>query len=103
MNIFRPNLVGGDSHPVLRLEREERHSMMMAGRSLSASIGDCVEATRRFSIEHILAADAELERRGVCTLSITVTVFAALEINRVGFQICDRFRALLTSEAWSIE
>jgi hypothetical protein len=63
------NLVGGESHPVLRLEREEQHSMMMARRSLSASVADYVEATRGFSVEHVLAADAELEQRGAYTLS----------------------------------
>jgi hypothetical protein len=64
------NLVGRDSDPVMRLEREERYGMMMARRSLLASIGDFVNATRGFSIEHILAADAELEQRDAYTLSL---------------------------------
>jgi hypothetical protein len=55
---------------VQRLAREERHSMTMARRSLSAGIADFVEATRGFSIEHVLAADAELEQRGGYTLSL---------------------------------
>jgi hypothetical protein len=64
------NRVAGHSHLVQRLEEEERHRMTKARRSLSASIADYIEATRGFSIEHILAADAELEQRDAYTLSL---------------------------------
>ena len=70
------NLVGGDSDPVLRIERRERHSMTMARRSLLASVGDFVEATRGFSVEHIFAADTELEQRGAYTLSLLQSRFS---------------------------
>jgi len=63
------NPVGGDSPSILRLKPEEQHSMTMARRLLSVRIADCIEATRGFSIEHVLAADAELEQRGGYTLS----------------------------------
>ena len=69
------NLIAPDSNPVLRLEQMERRSMTIAHRSLSMSIGDFVEATRGFSIEHLLAADAELEQRGAYTLSLLQSRF----------------------------
>jgi hypothetical protein len=69
------NLLGEGSDPVFRLESEERRSMTIARQSLSASIADFVEATRGFSIEHVLAADAELERRGAYTLSLLQSRF----------------------------
>jgi hypothetical protein len=70
------NLVRGDSNPVLQLERLERRSMTMAHRFLSASIADFAEATRGFSIEHMLAADAEMERRDAYTLSVLRSRFS---------------------------
>jgi SAM-dependent methyltransferase len=64
------NVFPDDSHPVRRLERDERRNMTIARRYLSGAIMDLVEATQGFSIEHILAADLELERRGAYTLSM---------------------------------
>jgi hypothetical protein len=57
-------------HPIQLLERDERRSMTTARRHLSAAITDLVQATQGFSIEHILAADSELERRGAYPLSL---------------------------------
>jgi hypothetical protein len=59
-----------DSQPIRLLERDERRSMTTARRHLSAAIADLVQATEGFSIEHILAADSELERRGAYPLSL---------------------------------
>jgi hypothetical protein len=70
------NLITRDSHPVLRLKRLEGRSMTMAHRSLSGSISDFVEATNGFSIEHVLTADAELERGGAYTLSFLRSRFS---------------------------
>jgi len=63
------NLITHDSHPVRILERDEQRSMTMARRYLFVAVADLVEATRGFSIEHVLSADLELERRGAYTLS----------------------------------
>jgi hypothetical protein len=70
------NSIQGYSYLVQLLEQEERHSMMLARRSLLASIGDFVNATHGFSIEHILAADAELEERDAYTLSLLRSRFS---------------------------
>lgn len=70
------NLIARDSHPVRLLERDERRSMTIARRRLSAAIGDFVEATQGFSIEHVLAADSELERRGAYPLSVLRSRFS---------------------------
>ena len=64
------NLITRDSHPVRLLERDEKRSMTKARRYLSVAIGDFVEATQGFSVEHVQAADSELERRGAYTLSL---------------------------------
>jgi hypothetical protein len=63
------NLITHDSHPVQLLESDEQRSMAMARRSLFVAVRDLVEATRGFSIEHVLSADSELERRDAYTLS----------------------------------
>jgi hypothetical protein len=64
------NVITSDSHPVRLLERDEERSMTSARRSLLVAIAEFVEATQGFSLEHILAADSELERRDAYALSV---------------------------------
>jgi hypothetical protein len=70
------NVPRRDSDPARRLEHDEGRSMTIARRHLSVAIGDFVEATQGFSIEHILAADSELERRGAYPLSLLRSRFS---------------------------
>jgi hypothetical protein len=70
------NLITHDSHPVRLLERDEQRSMTMARRYLSVAVGDFVEATQGFSVEHVLSADLELERRDAYTLSVLRSRFS---------------------------
>ena len=70
-NLFKP-----DSHPVELLKNDEERNPTRARRRLSIAIGDFVEATRGFSIEHVLQADSELERRGAYTLSLLRSRFS---------------------------
>jgi len=70
------NLITAESHPVRLVEREEQGNMTRARRSLSVAIGDFVEATQGFSLEHVLAADWELERRDAYTLSLLRSRFS---------------------------
>jgi hypothetical protein len=50
--------------------------MTMARRYLSVAVGDFVEATQGFSVEHVLSADLELERRDAYTLSVLRSRFS---------------------------
>jgi hypothetical protein len=70
------DLISHDSHPVRLLERDERRSMTIARQRLSVAIGDFMEAIQGFSIEHVLAADSELERRGAYPLSLLRSRFS---------------------------
>ena len=70
------HLITPDSHPVRMLERDEGRSMTRARRCLAVAIGDFVEATQGFSLEHVLAADSELERRDAYTLSLLRSRFS---------------------------
>jgi hypothetical protein len=70
------NIPRRDSDPVRLLEHDEGRSMTIARRHLSVAIGDFVEATQGFSIEHILAADSELERRGAYPRSLLRSRFS---------------------------
>jgi hypothetical protein len=70
------NGIPHDSHPARLLQRYERRSMTIARRHLSIAIGHLVEATRGFSIEHLVAADSELERRGAYPLSLLRSRFS---------------------------
>jgi hypothetical protein len=70
------DLIATDSHPLWLLERDEKRSMTRARRCLSVAIGDFVEATQGYSIEHVLAADSELERRDAYTLSLLRSRFS---------------------------
>jgi hypothetical protein len=70
------NVPRRDSDPVRLLEHDEGHSMTIARRCLSVAIGDFVEATQGFSIEHMLAVDSELERRGAYPLSLLRSRFS---------------------------
>jgi len=70
------NLITSESHPIRLLEREEQRSATRARRSLAVAIGDFVEATRGYSLEHVLAADSELERRDAYTLSLLRSRFS---------------------------
>src|SRR5215831_7998944 len=70
------NLMKPDSHPVELLKSDEQRNPTRARRRLSIAIGDFVEATQGFSIEHVLEADSELERRGAYTLSLLRSRFS---------------------------
>ena len=70
------NVPSRDSQLIRLLERDERRSMTTARRHLSVAIADLVQATQGFSIEHILAADSELERRGAYPLSLLRSRFS---------------------------
>jgi len=70
------NLITAESHPVRLVERDEQRSIMRARRSLSVAIEDIVEATLGFSLEHVLAADSELERRDAYPLSFLRSRFS---------------------------
>jgi hypothetical protein len=74
------NLITPDSDPVRLVERNENRSMSRAWQSLSVTISDYVEATRGFSLEHVLAADSELERRDGYTLSFLRSRFFRNEV-----------------------
>ena len=50
--------------------------MTVAQQSLIVAPGNLVEATRGFSMEHVLAADSEMERRDACTLSMLRSLFS---------------------------
>lgn len=69
-------LVTAQSHPVRLVECAEQRSMREAEQYLSVALADLVEATRGFSIEHVLAADSELERRNAYTLSVLRSRFS---------------------------
>jgi hypothetical protein len=68
-------LVTAESHPVRLVEWAEQRSITEAQQFLLVALEDLVEATRGFSIEHVLAADSELERRDACTLSVLRSLF----------------------------
>ena len=64
------NLSTGDSNPVRLLKCDEGCSMATARQRLFVALGDFVEATQGYSLEHVLAADSALETRGAYSLSL---------------------------------
>lgn len=58
--------------------------MTEAQQSLLVALEDLVEATRGFSMRHVLAADSEMERRDACTLSMLRSLFSPASGNLAG-------------------
>ncbi|HXP73211.1 MAG TPA: hypothetical protein VN823_03635 [Stellaceae bacterium] len=56
-------------HPVKVLDNLHRRSPAKAGQGLRMAIGDCIEMTRMWPPEDIMAFDAELNAHGLITLS----------------------------------